>query len=53
MSEGLPIIFSKRWLLCIALIGGVGDSADLILPIWTWEWNSSWKRPEPCTKLWS
>ena len=24
-----------------------------LLPIWTWEWNSSWKRPEPRTKLWS
>ena len=47
---------SSRWLV-LMMFSGVRDSADLILPIWTWEWNSSWKRPERSSEvrvcLWS
>ena len=43
---------SSRWLV-LMMISGVRDSADLKLTIWKWEWKSSWKTPEPRTKLWS
>ena len=63
MGEGVNIIFSKKkgtallYMVCaffvLGMLGGFLDWTGLMFLIWTWEWNSSWKRPEPCMTLWS